>query len=205
MKVWRYVITHDDGTAPHYGPPFTTLAICKPKIRKGAQPGDLLMAFAGREISSDPDRVVWAGIVREKLTFEQYWFDKRFQGKKPSATKWPDNIYMPGGAGLMQVPNRIHGAGNVARDCGGQFVLVMDPAWHLDSDLSSLPEQFFDLRLAANHRRGHRVTHIPSPVAVEMVTWLASRAERQPQVSVPRIACGPSNSRCNSVAHRGCS
>ncbi len=36
--LWRYVMTHDGGTAPHFGPPLATLAICKPRIRKGAKP-----------------------------------------------------------------------------------------------------------------------------------------------------------------------
>ena len=47
MKLWRYVIRNNDGSAPNYDPPFTALAICKPRIRKGARPGDLVLAFCG--------------------------------------------------------------------------------------------------------------------------------------------------------------
>src|SRR4051812_614357 len=95
VRVWRYVIRNDDGSAPNYDPPFGTLAICKPKIRKGANPGDLVLAFAGRELGRDPHRVVWAGRVIEKLTLEEYWADVRFQCKKPNASHVPDNIYRP--------------------------------------------------------------------------------------------------------------
>ena len=61
MRVWRYVIRKDDGSAPNYEPPFTTLAICNPRIRKGAQPGDLIIAFAGREIAPERILTAWSG------------------------------------------------------------------------------------------------------------------------------------------------
>jgi hypothetical protein len=32
MKVWRYVLATDNGTAPNYDPPYLTLALCKPEI-----------------------------------------------------------------------------------------------------------------------------------------------------------------------------
>ncbi|MFG1463139.1 hypothetical protein V5F77_09555 [Xanthobacter sp. DSM 24535] len=47
MNLWRYVITADNGSAPNFESPATTLAICKPRIRRHAQVGDLVVAFAG--------------------------------------------------------------------------------------------------------------------------------------------------------------
>jgi hypothetical protein len=184
--LWRYVVVHDGGTAPHFGPPLTTLAICKPKIRKGAAFGDLAMAFAGRPISIDPHQVVWAGIVSEKLTFEEYWADERFQDKKPDATALPDNIYRPGPSGLVQVPNPIHGERHVVKDCGGEFVLVLDPAWHLDPGAGTLPEPFAHLRLSPDDRRGHRRSELRLEDEADLTAWLASRA--RPASDVPGAA-----------------
>jgi hypothetical protein len=47
MYVWTYVITYDEGGAPNFEPPATTLTVCKPRIRRAARPGE------GR-IASDP-------------------------------------------------------------------------------------------------------------------------------------------------------
>jgi hypothetical protein len=190
MRLWRYVVRNDCGSAPNYDPPFTTLAVCKPKVRKGAKPGDLVMAFAGREIARhDPHRVVWAGVVREKLTFEDYWADPRFRSKKPDATDLPDNIYRPGPRGLAQVPNPIHDHRNVVRDCGGRFVLVMEPAWHLNPEASSLPVQFEQLRMLPGNRRGHRISELTGPMADELFAWIGSRA--QPRESRVRTEQDP--------------
>jgi putative DNA base modification enzyme with NMAD domain len=196
-KLWRYVIADDDGSAPNYDPPFTTLAICKPRIRKRAERGDAILAFAGRSISrDDPHKVVWAGWVKEMLTFEEYWADSRFQSKKPRATKVPDNIYRPGRCGLVQVRNRIHGRESVRRDCSGEFVLVLKPVWWLNPDLSSLPEQFSSLRLSRKNRRGHRVSRIGPSLAAELNDWLKSRATSRPPAAGQRTNGGKSASRC---------
>jgi Nucleotide modification associated domain 2 len=47
MKVWTYVITTDKGAAPNFEPPEATLTICKPRIRRKAELGELVLAFNG--------------------------------------------------------------------------------------------------------------------------------------------------------------
>jgi hypothetical protein len=192
MKIWRYVIVNNAGAAPNYGPPLTTLAICKPMIRKGAKPGEMIIAFAGKPILSDPNRVVWAGVVREKLTFEEYWRDPRFAKKKPKATSRPDNFYRPKNGRLIQVPNDVHDGHGMTTDLRGQFVLVMDPAWRLDLQLSSLPDQFSSLLLSRNNRRGHRVSEISQPLARELQAWFESRVLEKASVDLIGGACVPS-------------
>jgi hypothetical protein len=48
MRVHTYVIATDAGSAPNYDPPFVTLAVCKPRIRRKADIGELVLAFAVR-------------------------------------------------------------------------------------------------------------------------------------------------------------
>jgi hypothetical protein len=117
VKVYSYVIVTDDGGAPNFERPFTTLAICKPKIRLKAEPGDLVLSFTGAPLLPEPHAVRWAGVVKECPTFAQYWKDKRFANKKPGAAKTkPDNIYCPQGSRLVQIPNEKHGLRNVRTD-----------------------------------------------------------------------------------------
>ncbi|WP_301408840.1 hypothetical protein [Pseudomonas aeruginosa] len=102
MRIHTYVIATDAGSAPNYDPPAVTLAVCKPRIRKKAKAGDLVLAFAGSKVNPiSGHSVVWAGIVSEVLTFTEYWNDRRFVSKKPERTVVPDNFYKPIGNGLL--------------------------------------------------------------------------------------------------------
>jgi hypothetical protein len=130
VRLFRYVMVTNNGGAPNYDPPFTTLSICKPMIRKSAEIGDVVMGFAGRALSlHDPNRIVWAGVVREKLTLGEYWRDQRFRSKRPGgASLRHDNIYRRVGERLIQEPNETHSPDHASTDVRGIFVLVMDPA-----------------------------------------------------------------------------
>jgi hypothetical protein len=172
MKVYSYVIVVDDGGAPNFERPYTTLAICKPKIRLKAEPGDLVLAFTGRSLWSKPDAVRWAGVVKEQLTFEDYWNDPRFANKKPGVAKTkPDNIYYPQCLKLLQVENEKHGPKNVATDLSGRYVLVFDPSWKLNYKLPAaiLPKKF-GLRINGQ-RRGYRVKTISTERWRELKRW----------------------------------
>lgn len=170
MKVYRYVITVDDGGAPNFEPPFTTLAVCKPEIRRCAQAGNLVIGFAGRPLSSDPHAVRWAGVIGEQMPFADYWNDLRFQNKKPGFARMPDNIYQPTGSGLQQVPNAKHSPKNIRTDLSGQFVLVFDRVWYFGPSNPGLPAKF-GLRIVGG-RRHHRVTEISSRCWSELERWL---------------------------------
>jgi hypothetical protein len=170
MKVYSYVIVVDDGGAPNFEAPFTTLAICKPKIRHHAEPGDLVIAFTGRTLGPEPHAVRWAGVVAERLTFAEYWRDVRFAGKKPGAAIMPDNIYSPRGAFLDQIKNEKHDQGNIATDLGGEYVLVFKQSWYFGPTTSVLPQKF-GLRIIGG-RRGNRVTTISNEQWCELKEWL---------------------------------
>lgn len=179
-RLWRYVIRHDVGAAPNYAAPFTTLAICKPKIRVGAQLGDVVMAFASSQLPARDGRhwgrhdVVWAGIVSEKLEFAEYWEDPRFGSKKPGAGEdRPDNIYEPFGYGLQQVPNPSHDAGSQITDLGGRFVLVMSPAWRFLPEERVMPDEC-GYRMDSFNRRGHRVQELSFHAKKNLTGWLSS-------------------------------
>src|SRR5688572_6600385 len=98
-RVFSYVVASDGGFAPNPFHDWCTLACCKPKIRKAARPGDLIVGLSPR-----CERLVYILRVDEKLRFEQYWSDARFQQKKPvwsrdRVARNGDNIYEPNGSG----------------------------------------------------------------------------------------------------------
>jgi hypothetical protein len=170
MRIFTYVQVNDGGAAPNYDPPAVTLAVCKPRIRMKAEPGDVVLGFAGRPLGPNPHGVRWAGVVAEKLSFAEYWNDSRFRGKKPNRSATPDNIYRPLEGELVQVPNRTHGPRDIARDTGGRFVLAFDPFWRFGDAAPILPERF-GLRIIIG-RRGHRVTELSPRRWRELRAWL---------------------------------
>lgn len=176
MKLWRYVLATDSGTAPNYLPPSLTLALCKPRIRKRAQPGDVVMAFAGRKLGSHPDSVVWAGVVTEALTFAQYWNDPRFSTKKARPPVVGDNIYEPHPAeptGYRQHDHPRHGRESVRIDLSGCRVLIFGggDTWVFRDAPRLLPDHFgLSMGLA---RRGHKVEEIEPSLWSRLRDWLS--------------------------------
>ena len=204
MKLWRYVIATNNGTAPSYLPPALTLALCKPRIRAAAQPGDVVLAFAGAGISRDPEAVVWAGVVTESLSFAQYWYDPRFASKK--VPPLGDNIYEPHPAepsGHHQHSHAHHGPGSARTDLGGQRVLIFGgPAtWVFHDPFPSLPHEF-GLSMGAA-RRNHQVGTIQPNEWAHLRAWLSGQPAHdvQPAFHVPfptpiRRAAGRAATNC---------
>lgn len=172
VKAYRYIITNDDGSAPNYSPPQVTLAICKPKIRKNALPGDLVIAFQGRSIGSDPHAVRWAGVVSERMTFADYWNDSRFRSKRPDASIRGDSIYEPANGQLRQVRNLSHGSADKKSDISGVNVLVFSKAWNFTDVTARRMPADIDLSIALPFRRGHRVTDLDDSQFALTISWL---------------------------------
>jgi hypothetical protein len=99
VNIRPYVVQHDKGFAPNpfYG--VCTLACCKPRIRKKAVVGDIIIGFgsAAKAVNLG-GRVIYWMKVAEIITFDEYWSDERFRRKRPtdggSLMQWyGDNIY----------------------------------------------------------------------------------------------------------------
>lgn len=79
-----YVIARDFGFAPNPFFGYCTLATCKPGIRKSAEIGDWVLGVAGSKLGQDIHRkCILLMKVTEKMSFQEYWNDKRFELKKP--------------------------------------------------------------------------------------------------------------------------
>jgi hypothetical protein len=194
MRVHTYVIATDAGSAPNYDPPLTTLAVCKPRIRRKATVGELVLAFAGATMNPyEPHTVVWAGVVAEKLTFDEYWNDPRFEAKKPDCNARPDNFYRPMDGGLLQVANRVHGPEHFNRDTGGTYVLAFNPSWRFGANGPRLPSEF-GLRMA-QARRGERLHDLTDAEWHDLQAWLNDQSTLDALPRQGERHCRPSPSR----------
>jgi hypothetical protein len=106
MVVYSYLIEHDLGLAPNPFGGYCTLAVCKPKIRASSKLklGDWVLGTGSKalEVSSGRKglrrKLIYAMKVTERISFEDYWTDRRFQYKKPVmngtlVTMFGDNFY----------------------------------------------------------------------------------------------------------------
>jgi len=176
-KVFRYVLATDNGTAPSYAPPCLTLTLCKPQIRKAAAAGDLVIAFAGSSLDRNPEAVIWAGVVTERLSLAEYWQDARFQAKKGAPPQVLDNIYEPDPRspdGYRQHWHAYHDATSHMRDVGGRNALIFgsQDTWVFRNTPRVLPASF-GLSMGSA-RRGHQTTFIDDRHWQELRAWLSN-------------------------------
>lgn len=86
MKCFRYKLEHDYGFAPNPFNGFLTLATCKGFVRKNKNLDiDDWVIGLGSVAMHNLNHLIFAMQVEEKLTFDQYWNDQRFDVKKQSS------------------------------------------------------------------------------------------------------------------------
>lgn len=74
-RIYFYKMTTDDGGAPHVKDDVLSLAICKPMIRRTAQPGDVIMGFAA-SVMDPNNRLIYVARVGERLRGHDYYTAK---------------------------------------------------------------------------------------------------------------------------------
>jgi hypothetical protein len=155
MSYYSYKITRDYGFAPNPFFGLCTLACCKPHIRKKAEVGDWIIG-TGATANSLLYRLIFVMKVSEKLSFEEYWADRRFARKKPVlngslAQIHGDNIYHKENESWCQLDSHhsFHegelNKANMEQDTNGEFVLVSDHFIYWGANHLNVPEQYRSL------------------------------------------------------------
>lgn len=138
-RLFVYPIPRDLGFAPNPFHGYCTLATCKPKLRKSAKVNDWVMGLAASNSKEKKYHCIFFMKVTEKLTFQEYWADPRFELKKPvrngsKVQVLGDNIYHKDAAGKWiqedshhSNPNGTIHEANLKRDTGSTHdVLVSE-------------------------------------------------------------------------------
>ena len=174
MRTYLYKLTSDRGGAPCAPPPLSgaapllSLAICKPAVRRTAQPGDRILGLTSRVLENrdgyPPLSVIYAATVSEVLDATAY-----YAPGSPHRTR-PDCIYRydaetgtlthSGETGLHADPrHRRRDLGREGVFENGRILLCNDftykgsAALVLDAQLTRLREMISALG------QGHRVVH----------------------------------------------
>lgn len=170
MEMYSYVVKHDSGFAPNPFWDYCTLACCKPKIRKSAEIGDWVVG-TGSVNNIGQDKLIYAMKVTEKLTFEQYSQDKRFQCKIPAKGRMEergDNIYYADINGDLTLRKSYHAEKDKKRDLSINFVLISDYYFYFGKKGLLIPDSF---KVIIKNGPGHKCNFEPGLI-VSFVNWL---------------------------------
>jgi hypothetical protein len=187
MKMYSYVITRDFGFAPNPFGGCCTLATCKPSIRKIAQVGDWVIATGPKTSYNKPGYLFYAMEVEEKLTYNQYWSNERFQFKKPlfnGSLKqcFGDNIYYLKEDKTWHQQNSHHShedgvinKANLRTDTSSQNVLISNKFYYWGKSNVELPT---DLKNdACNNVKVPPYKEVPLDIAKRLISWLEKTFE----------------------------
>jgi hypothetical protein len=172
MKLYSYVVKHDSGFAPNPFWGYCTLACCKPKIRKAAEVGDWVVG-TGAVSNVGNDKLVYAMKVTEKLNFEQYSQDKRFQCKIPAKGRMEergDNIYHSDKNRDYMQCKSYHIEKDKKRDLSSGFVLISNYYFYFGKKDVLIPNDF---KVIIKSGPGHKC-NFDSNLVSGFINWLES-------------------------------
>ena len=181
MLMFSYKIEHDFGLAPNPFWGVMTLAVCKGKIRrhKKLQIGDWIIGTGSQKLKN-LNHIIYAMRVDEKITFDAYWEDPRFEIKRPQmkgslAQIYGDNFYhMVDGTVVQEfsahsnadgTPNTIHRN----RDWAGKYVLISNHFYYFGNMQPEIPLQ---LRGVCCNSRDYHYRDISDKLKAAFLQWL---------------------------------
>ncbi len=183
MRTYLYKLTSDRGGAPCAIEPrprsdaLLTLAICKPAIRRTAQPGDRLLGITSRALEKSDGypllSVIYAAVVAEGVEAREY-----FAAESPFTAR-PDCIYefhRQNGTAAHRGRTALHrGEEHILKDLGrypyyrNGRVLLAREFRYFGAAAVNIPARLHLLRAAAETLgQGHRVYTDKAPEAREL-------------------------------------
>ena len=186
MTLYSYIVPRDYGFAPNPFNGYCTLATCKPRIRKTAGVGDWVIGTTSKCKHGVSGHLIYAMRVSEKITFDDYWNDKRFQVKKPHMNgslkqAFGDNIYhqVEGKRRKKWSQENSHHSyeggvinyNNLERDTEFPFVLISNHFFYFGENYIDLPGKLKDLVMST---QGHKSNHNLKLVE-KFVKWIEAK------------------------------
>ena len=153
MNFFSYVVEHDYGLAPNPFGGYCTLAVCKPGIRKNKnlKIGDWIIGTGSKKLNR-LNHLIYAMKVEEKITFEEYWNDRRFRFKRPIVNgslvqMYGDNFYHKDEQTQewIQEPlahSTVKKEKHTANDTSANAVLISRNFYYLGDQSVIIPDEF---------------------------------------------------------------
>jgi hypothetical protein len=158
MNLFSYVVRVDDGNAPNPYGGFLTLTVCKPRIRKHARKGDILIG-TGSARSVGTGTLVYAAIISDVVPIEDYGKLAKYRIKRPSRRRpcWRqlgDNLYVRVNGRWRMRRNPFHSPADMSHDLSGVNALICREFWYFGRAAPPSRRHFTrSSRAAGGHRR----------------------------------------------------
>lgn len=188
MKYYSYIIEHDYGLAPNPFHGYCTLAVCKPKIRNNTKLniGDWIIGTGSVSLNKinsniNKDNLIFAMRLEEKITFNEYWNDRRFYNKKPiingsMVQMYGDNFYHEKNGEFVQEDSAHSLDGGEINpkhrevDISGKYVLISQEFYYFGDQAPNIPNQYAEIRLSRGS--GFKSDKIPQNTGQGFIAWL---------------------------------
>ena len=174
MRLCSYIVKNDAGLAPNpfYG--CCTLSVCTPNhMGVRLEQGDWILGTGAQDIAG---RIVYAMQVSERLHFDDYFQNRRYQSKKPDLKgNWKrrcgDNMYYLGKNGKWrQLPVLRHDSPEArVKDTKHPYSYVATLYYYFGEAAPPVPSQFAQL---VWQRQGCKCSH-PEETVREFTEWLS--------------------------------
>jgi len=158
-RFYSYIVATDNGSSPNTENGLLSLALCKPKIRSTAKPGDYVIGIAGKNISFYPRRILFIMKITDVSLIADY------------AVKYPnrkDSIYT---AELKQLVNPYHDSAHIKTDIGGKNVLISSDFIYFGNKMIPVPSE---LSAMVPHGQGHfskKNDNLKAPILASFIQW----------------------------------
>lgn len=176
-----YVVDRDFGFAPNPFHGYCTLATCKPKIRARAQRDDWVIGMGGARLKAT-GRCVFAMLVSETLSFNEYWFNPAHLDKRPvrngsNKMMVGDNIYRHDATVEKWHQADSHHSNqdgsansyNLAQDTQADRVLMSRHFFYFGEQAPTVPRSLLEVIGFRNCRNYRVFSHV---VCTKLLTWL---------------------------------
>ncbi len=183
MNYFSYKLEHDFGLAPNPFGGYCTLAVCKSDIRKNKRlnAGDWIIGIGSKKLHT-LNHLIYAMQVSEKLSFDEYWNDARFQYKKPVVNgslvmMYGDNIYHTDKEthewlqedSAHSLANGIVNQEHLLSDTGGEKVIIGEIFYYFGNAAILIPSEFEEV---CTKGRATKSSSIPIETANRFIEWL---------------------------------
>ncbi len=180
--MYSYVVEHDYGRSPNPNGGFCTLAFCKfseDGVRRNvvemAEVGDWIVGTGGNnELSAGHGKLVYAMLVTEKMTLQDYFHDLRFKRRSG---------------------NELHLAGSTDR-----YALISDHFFYFGRNAPEFEKRHLAYPIE-KRGRSHRSTSFKKEFIADFVAWLEENFTAGIHGD-PCAACDQETERCETMRPR---
>jgi hypothetical protein len=176
-RLFSYTIPIDDGAAPNPFHGMCSLAICKPAIRRVAQPGDWIAGLGSKNAPSGDlsGRLVYTMRVDETLSLADYdrharsrWLHRIPNVPSPNLVDRLGDCIYDFSSGKPVQRKGVHGPQNQVTDLSGKNVLISRHFYYFGSHAYPLPKFLLPI---CNQTQGHR-SDSNAPYFRPFVEWI---------------------------------